>query len=81
MNIGHKTDGMSERLRIFHNEELCDSHKSHSVGRIVKCRRVRWAGHVAGMGETRDVYRTFLGNFLLDDLLEDRERSGRMTFT
>jgi len=60
MNIGHKTDGMSERLRIFHNEELCDSHKSHSVGRIVKCRRVRWAGHVAGMGR-REMHTEFWG--------------------
>jgi hypothetical protein len=30
--------------------------------RIIKARRMRWAGHVAGMGEKRNAYRLFMGN-------------------
>jgi hypothetical protein len=43
--------------RKFHNEELLDLYSSPSVIRIVKSRRMRWAGHVARMGEEIDYYR------------------------
>jgi hypothetical protein len=32
-----------------------------SVVRVIKSRRMRWAGHVAGMGERRDVYMVLVG--------------------
>jgi hypothetical protein len=42
-------------------EELRDLYSSPSIIRIIKSRRMRWAGHVAGMGEKRKVYRLLVG--------------------
>jgi hypothetical protein len=39
--------------RKLHNEELRDLYSSPSIIRIMKSRKMRWAGNVAGMGETR----------------------------
>jgi hypothetical protein len=44
-----------------HNEELHDLYSSPSIIRIVKARRMRWAGHVARMGEKRNAYRLLVG--------------------
>jgi hypothetical protein len=41
--------------RKLHNEELRDLYSSPSSIRIMKARRMRWAGHVARMGEKRNV--------------------------
>jgi hypothetical protein len=43
------------------NEELCDLYSSPSIIRIIKSRRMRWAGHVARMGEKRSAYRLLVG--------------------
>jgi hypothetical protein len=43
--------------RKLHNEELHDLYSSPSIIRIIKSRRMRWAGHVARMGEKKNVYR------------------------
>jgi hypothetical protein len=45
-----------------HDEELRDLYSSPSIIRIIKSRRMRWAGHVARMGEKRNVYRLLVGN-------------------
>jgi hypothetical protein len=42
-------------------EELRDLYPSPSIIRIIKSRRMRWAGHVAQMGEKRDAYRLLVG--------------------
>jgi hypothetical protein len=42
--------------RKLHNEELNDLYSSPTLVRVIKSRRMRWAGHVARMGETRGVY-------------------------
>jgi hypothetical protein len=47
--------------RKLHNEELHNLYSSPSIIRIIKSRRMRWAGHVAGMGEKRNVYRLLVG--------------------
>ena len=47
--------------RKLHNEELNDLYCSRNIVRVIKSRRVRWAGHVACMGEWRGVYRVLLG--------------------
>jgi hypothetical protein len=47
--------------RILHNEELHNLYFSPSIIRIIKSRRMRWAGHVARMGEKRNVYRMLVG--------------------
>jgi hypothetical protein len=43
--------------RKLHNEELHDLYSSPSIIRIIKGRRMTWAGHIARMGEKRKVYR------------------------
>jgi hypothetical protein len=55
--FGAKRDGMMGGWRKLHNEELPDFYSSPSIIRIIKSRRMRWAGHVAQMGEKRNVYR------------------------
>jgi hypothetical protein len=45
----------------LHNEELRNLYSSPSIIRIIKSRRIRWAGHVAQMGEKRNAYRLLVG--------------------
>ena len=45
----------------MHNEELNDLYSSPNIVRVIKSRRMRWAGHVARMGEEREVYRVLVG--------------------
>jgi hypothetical protein len=47
--------------RKLHNEELHDLYSSPSIIRIIKPRRMRWAGHVDRMGEKRNAYRLMVG--------------------
>jgi hypothetical protein len=49
------------RWRKLHNEELHNLYSSPSIIRIIKPRKMRWAGHVAQMGEKRDAYMTLVG--------------------
>jgi hypothetical protein len=48
---------VTEDWRKLHNEELRDLYSSPSIIRIIKSRRMRWAGRVAPMGEKRNAYR------------------------
>jgi hypothetical protein len=45
----------------MHNEELHIFYSSPNIVRQIKSRRMRWAGHVARMGEKRNVYRVLMG--------------------
>jgi len=45
----------------LHNEELNDLYCSPNIVRVIKWRRMRWAVHVARMGEERGVYRVLVG--------------------
>jgi hypothetical protein len=45
----------------LHNEELHNLYSSPNIIRIIKSRRMRWAGHVARMEETRNTYRILVG--------------------
>ena len=47
--------------RRLHNEELNDLYSLPNIVRVIKSRRMRWAGHVAHMGEERRVYRVLVG--------------------
>jgi hypothetical protein len=47
--------------RKLHNEELHNLYSSPNIIRIITWRRMRWAGHVARMGEKRNVYRLLVG--------------------
>jgi hypothetical protein len=55
--FGPKRDEVTGERRKLHNEELHDLYSSPSIIRIIKSRRMRWAGHVARMGENRNAYR------------------------
>jgi hypothetical protein len=46
--------------RKLHNDELHSLYSSPNIVRVIKSRRIRWAGHVARMGEGRDVYRVLV---------------------
>jgi hypothetical protein len=52
-----RRDGVTGEWRKLHNEELHDLYSSPNIIRIIKSRRMRWVGHVARMGEKRNVYR------------------------
>jgi hypothetical protein len=50
-----KGDGVKGGWRKLHNEELHNLYPSPSIIRIIKSRRMRWAGHVARTGEKRNI--------------------------
>jgi hypothetical protein len=54
-------DEVTGEWRKLHNEELNDLYSLPSIVRVVKSSRMRWAGHVARMGEDRGVCRVFVG--------------------
>jgi len=56
-----KRDEVTGEWRKLHNEELNDLYSSPNIVRVMKLRRMRWAGQVARMGEERGVYRVFVG--------------------
>jgi hypothetical protein len=59
--FGPKRDEVMGEWRKFHNEELRDLYSSPSIIRIIKSRRMRWAGHVARMGAKSNAYRLLVG--------------------
>jgi hypothetical protein len=59
--FGPKRDEVTGEWKKLHNEELRDLYSSPSIIRIIKSRRMRWAGHIARMGEKRNVYRLLVG--------------------
>jgi hypothetical protein len=50
-----------ESCRKLHNDELRSLYSSPNIIRVFKSRRMRWAGHVARIGEERDFYRVLFG--------------------
>ena len=59
--FGPKRDEVTGEWRKLHNEELSDLYSLPNIVRVVKSRRMRWAGHVARMGQGRGVYRVLVG--------------------
>jgi len=59
--FGPKRDEVTGEWRKLRNEELNDLYSSPSIVRVIKSRRMKWAGHVARMGERRGVYRVLVG--------------------
>jgi hypothetical protein len=55
--FGPKRGEVTGEWRKFHKEELRDLYSSPSIIRIIKSRRMRWAGHVARMGDKGNAYR------------------------
>jgi hypothetical protein len=59
--FGPWRDEVTGEWRRLHNEELNDSYSSPNIVRVIKSRRMRWAEHVARMGEEMGVYRVLVG--------------------
>jgi len=59
--FGPRRDEVPGEWRRLHNEELNDLYSSPNIVRVIKSRRMRWAGHVARMGEEREVCRVLVG--------------------
>jgi len=59
--FGSKREEVTGEWRKLHNEEFKDLYSLPNIMRVVKSRRMRWAGHVAHMGEGRVVYRVLVG--------------------
>ena len=59
--FGLRRDEVTGEWRRLHNEELNDLYSSPNIVRVIKLRRMRWARHVARMGEERGVYRVLVG--------------------
>ena len=69
--FGPRRDKVMGEWRRLHNEEPNDLYSSPNIVRVIKLRRMRWAGHVAHMGEERGVYRVLVGK------LEGKKPMGR----
>ena len=58
--LGPKRDEVTGEWRKLHNEELNNLYCSHNIVRVIKL-RMRWSGHVAGMGESIGVDMVLVG--------------------
>jgi hypothetical protein len=59
--FGAKRHEVMGEWRELHNEELRDLYSSQSIIRIIKSRRMRWAGHIARTGDKRNAYSLLVG--------------------
>jgi hypothetical protein len=59
--FGPTRDEVTGGWRKLHNEELRDLYSSPSIIRMLKSRRMKWAGHAERMGERRNAYRLLVG--------------------
>jgi hypothetical protein len=59
--FGPKRDEVTGEWRELHNEEVLELYSSPSTIRIIKSRRMRWAGYVERMGEKRKAFRLLIG--------------------
>ena len=59
--FGPGRDEVTREWRRLHNEELNDLYSSPNIVRVIKSRIMRWAGHVARMGEERGLCRVLVG--------------------
>jgi hypothetical protein len=76
--FGPKRDEVTGESRKMHNEELGNLYSSPDIIRQVKSRRMRWAGHVARMGEERKYTRFWWESPKERDHSEDQGLGGKM---
>jgi hypothetical protein len=67
--------------RKLHNDELPNLYSSPNIVKVIKARTLKWAGHVARMGEGRGVFRVLVGRPKVRDHWEDLGVGGRMTLS
>ena len=73
-----RRDEVTGEWRRLHNEELNDLYSSSNIVRVIKLRRMRWAGHVARMGEKRGCIGSYWGNRREGDHWGDLGVDGRI---
>jgi hypothetical protein len=76
--FGPKREVVTRERRKLHSGELHNLYSSPDVIRQMKRRRMGWAGHVARMGEGRNVYRVLVGKPEGKRSLEDQDVDGTM---
>ena len=77
--FGSKRDEVTGEWRKLHNEELSDLYSVPNIVRVVKSRRMRWAGHVAHMGDGRGVHRVLVQRKMMErDHWGDPDVDGRI---
>jgi hypothetical protein len=76
--FGPKGDEVTGEWRKLHSGELHNFYPSADIVRQIKSRRMRWAGHVACMGEGRNVYRVLVGKPEGKKHLKDQDVDGRI---
>jgi hypothetical protein len=74
--FGPKWDEVTGRRRKLHNEELNDLYYSPSINRVIKSRRMKWAGHVARMAKRGTRVSCWQESHRDGDHLEDKDVSG-----
>jgi hypothetical protein len=77
--FGPKREEATGDWRRLHNEELNDLCSSPNIIRVIKSRRMKWAGHVGRMGEKKGVRRILVGDLREGDHLGDRGVDGRIS--
>jgi hypothetical protein len=75
--FGTKRDEVTGNWRKMHNGELHNLYSSPGIIRQIKSRRMMWAGHVARMGEGRNVYSVLVGKPKWKSHLKDQGVDGR----
>ena len=76
--FGPKRDEVTGEWKRQHDKDLYALYSSPNVIPVITSRRLRWAGHVARMGESRDGYRVLVGKPEGRRPLEDRGVDGRI---
>ena len=74
--FGPKRDRVTGEWRKLHNEELNDLYSSPIIVRVIKSRRMGWAGHVARMGKGEVCTRFWWGNLRESDYWGDQDVDG-----
>jgi hypothetical protein len=76
--FGPKRDEVTGEWRKLHNEKLNDQYSSPNINRVIKSRKLRWAGHVVPMGDGRGAHRVVVGKPKGKNRLEDLGVDGRI---
>jgi hypothetical protein len=77
--FGPKRDEVTGGCRKLHNNKHHDLYFSPSIIRMIKSRKMRWAGHVARTGEKRNAYRLLVGTVEGKERKEDQDIGGSCT--